>query len=129
MTFKDLRQHSGMTQKAFSEYFNIPKRTVENWEGGQNKCPEYLLSLMAYKLKKEGFVPVGYNMDGTICAEEAEAVKQYVERFIAEYKKPILTYVGRVNNDIPSATIEPIIDTETFEEVNSALLKKQSSDR
>ena len=53
MTFKDLRTSSGMTQKVFAEYFNIPKRTVENWEGGQRKCPEYLLSLMEYKLINE----------------------------------------------------------------------------
>ena len=54
MTFKELRKASGMTQAQFSEYFNIPKRTIENWERGANKCPEYLLSLMAYKLEKDG---------------------------------------------------------------------------
>lgn len=56
MTFKDLRTSSGMTQKVFAEYFGIPKRTVENWEGCQNKCPEYLLSLMAYKLRNENII-------------------------------------------------------------------------
>ena len=45
-----------MTQKVFAEYFGIPKRTVENWEGCQNKCPEYLLSLMAYKLRNENII-------------------------------------------------------------------------
>ena len=54
MTFKDLRKQSGMTQKQFSEYFNIPHRTIQNWEGGQRKCPEYLLDLMKYKLDHEG---------------------------------------------------------------------------
>lgn len=53
MNFKELRQQSGMTQKAFSEYFNIPKRTVENWESGQRECQAYLLELMEYKLEKE----------------------------------------------------------------------------
>ena len=42
-----------MTQKAFSEYFGIPLRTIENWEGGSRKCPQYLLDLMEYKLTKE----------------------------------------------------------------------------
>lgn len=54
MEFKELRQKSGMTQKAFSEYFEIPKRTIESWDGEQRKCPEYLLKLMEYKLIKEG---------------------------------------------------------------------------
>lgn len=53
MTFKDLRQQSGMTQKQFAYYFGIPKRTVENWEAGVNQCPQYLLDLMQYKLEKE----------------------------------------------------------------------------
>ena len=42
-----------MTQKAFSEYFGIPKRTIEDWERGSRKCPQYLLDLMEYKLTKE----------------------------------------------------------------------------
>lgn len=53
MTFKELRQQSGMTQKAFSEYFQIPKRTIEEWDRGARKCPEYLVALMEYKLIKE----------------------------------------------------------------------------
>ena len=53
MNFKELRQSSGMTQKAFAEYFEIPKRTIENWETETRKCPEYVLKLIAYKLEKE----------------------------------------------------------------------------
>lgn len=56
MTFKELRALSGMTQKAFAEYFKIPKRTIENWESSVNKCPEYLLELMMYKLKGEKII-------------------------------------------------------------------------
>ena len=56
MTIKELRTASGMTQQQFSEYFNIPKRTIENWEGGKRQCPEYLLELIEYKLKKEGAI-------------------------------------------------------------------------
>lgn len=54
MNFKELRQQSGMTQQKFADYFSIPKRTIENWEAGVNKCPEYLLDLMKYKLEQEG---------------------------------------------------------------------------
>ena len=54
MEFKELRQQSGMTQKEFAEYFEIPKRTIENWDEGVRQCPEYLLKLMEYKLIKEG---------------------------------------------------------------------------
>ena len=59
MTIKEIRIQSGMTQKRFGEYFGIPKRTIENWEAGVNKCPEYLKSLMQYKLEKEGIKKAG----------------------------------------------------------------------
>ena len=57
MTIKDLRTQAGFTQARFAEYFNIPKRTIENWEGGQRECPAYLVELIEYKLKAEGILP------------------------------------------------------------------------
>ncbi len=53
MTFKELREQSGMTRGKFAEYFGIPYRTVQNWELGLRECPEYLLKLMQYKLDNE----------------------------------------------------------------------------
>lgn len=55
-TIKELRQASGMTQKGFSEYLGIPFRTIQNWEGGQRKCPEYLIELIKYKLTNENII-------------------------------------------------------------------------
>lgn len=59
MTIKELRALSGMTQQAFGDYFNIPLRSIQNWEGGQRQCPDYLLNLMQYKLEKEGIKKEG----------------------------------------------------------------------
>lgn len=56
MTIKELRTAANMTQTAFSEYLGIPKRSIENWEGGQRKCPEYLLNLIEYKLRNEKLI-------------------------------------------------------------------------
>lgn len=56
MNCKELRQKAGMTQKAFAEYFGIPKRSIENWEGEKRQCPDYLLELMLYKLTNEGII-------------------------------------------------------------------------
>ena len=52
MTFKELREKHNMTLTQISEYFEIPYRTIQNWDGGQRKCPEYLLKLMEYKLEQ-----------------------------------------------------------------------------
>ena len=56
MTFKELRDLSGMTRNQFCEYFGIPYRTVQSWELGDRVCPEYLLVLMEYKLMNEGLI-------------------------------------------------------------------------
>lgn len=56
MNVKELRSSTGMTQKAFSEYFGMSKRTVEDWEGGRRRCSDYIFELMRYKLEKEGMI-------------------------------------------------------------------------
>ncbi len=61
MTFKELRERSGMTRPKFAEYFEIPYRTVQGWElHGESKegrkCPDYLLKLLEYKLKQEAII-------------------------------------------------------------------------
>jgi DNA-binding transcriptional regulator YiaG len=56
MNVKELRTAAGMTQKAFGEYFGIPKRTIEEWECERRNCNDYLLDLMKYKLVNEGII-------------------------------------------------------------------------
>jgi len=43
----------GMNIKQFSEYFEIPYRTVQNWKSGSRKCPDYVLKLILYRLENE----------------------------------------------------------------------------
>lgn len=50
-SFKEVREKSGMNLKQFSEFFEIPYRTVQNWESGVRKCPEYLLKLIEFRLE------------------------------------------------------------------------------
>lgn len=53
---RELRIESGMTQQAFADFFDIPKRTIENWEGSKSNAPEYLIKLIEYKLKNERLI-------------------------------------------------------------------------
>lgn len=53
MTLNELIKGSGMNLKEFSEYFNIPYRTVQDWNAGRRTPPEYLLELISYKLENE----------------------------------------------------------------------------
>ncbi len=49
----DLRETTGMNRREFCDYFGIPYRTVQDWELGNRRMPDYLLRLMAYKIKAE----------------------------------------------------------------------------
>ena len=51
-----IKEASGMNWKEFSAYFQIPYRTVQDWERGNRKMPEYLRRLMEYKLRIEKII-------------------------------------------------------------------------
>ena len=52
MNLKEARTCAGMTQAEMSERFEIPKRTIENWEAGKRKCPVYVEKLIVEKLEE-----------------------------------------------------------------------------
>ena len=54
-----LKNCTGMTRTEFCEYFQIPYRTMQDWELGNRKMPDYLLRLMAYKIKMENLSKEG----------------------------------------------------------------------
>ena len=43
---KEIRENTGMNRADFSKVYNIPIRTLEDWEAGRRKCPEYVVSLL-----------------------------------------------------------------------------------
>lgn len=49
----ELRKSTGMNRREFAEYFEIPYRTVQDWELGNRRMPYYLLQHMVYKVDKE----------------------------------------------------------------------------
>ncbi len=56
---KELRESTGMNRKAFCNYFQIPYRTVTDWERDTRHAPDYVLRLLEYyiiheNLRKEG---------------------------------------------------------------------------
>lgn len=46
MNIKELRMKTGLTQTKFGELFRIPMRTIQNWENGTNKPPEWAIYLL-----------------------------------------------------------------------------------
>ena len=48
---KEARSRSGLTQQQMADQFEIPKRTIENWEAGSRKPPVYVEKLIIEKLE------------------------------------------------------------------------------
>lgn len=53
MSIREIRKVTGLTQAEFSKKFHIPKRSIENWESGKRKCPEYVNYLLQQLIKKQ----------------------------------------------------------------------------
>ena len=53
---RELRTRTKLNRREFAEYFGIPLRTVEDWEYGKRKIPDYLLRLIEYKLRMENLI-------------------------------------------------------------------------
>jgi len=50
---KELRKLTGMNRTEFCEHFEIPYRTVSDWESGNRHAPEYVLRLLEYYIRME----------------------------------------------------------------------------
>lgn len=50
---KAIREMSGMNRKDFAKWLNIPYRTMSDWEHGLRVMPDYVLELIAYKVRME----------------------------------------------------------------------------
>lgn len=53
MNIKEARIRYDLTQKQVSEITGIPVRTIQNWETGVRKCPDYVtnMAVMLIELK------------------------------------------------------------------------------
>lgn len=71
-----LRNSTGMTRKAFCDYFGIPYRTMTDWELGNRKMPDYLLRLMAYKVKMERLTENEYDVPKAPDSINADVMKK-----------------------------------------------------
>lgn len=50
---KELRESTGMNRREFCDYFQIPYRTVTEWERDNRHAPEYVLRLLEYYIRME----------------------------------------------------------------------------
>lgn len=53
MTISEIRAIAGLNKTDFAKRYNIPYRTVQNWELGTRECPEYVLQLLERVVKED----------------------------------------------------------------------------
>ena len=71
---KELRESIKLGRKEFSEHVGIPVRTLEDWEAGRRRPPEYIPRLIEYQLKYEALVRKIH------CTEEGKAADERLLR-------------------------------------------------
>ena len=55
----EIREMLSESRAEFSRQYNIPVRTLENWESGKSSCPEYVRQLLE-KAVREDVMSVSY---------------------------------------------------------------------
>ena len=53
MDIREMRRRLGNTQSEFATRYNIPFRTVQNWETGIRKPPKYIISLLEHRVEED----------------------------------------------------------------------------
>ncbi|MCI5648474.1 MAG: DUF3795 domain-containing protein [Fusicatenibacter sp.] len=65
-----------MTRKDFASHIGIPLRTVEDWEAGRRRPPEYIPRLIEYQLKYEELIEQGEKIIAA-CGNDCSACPRY----------------------------------------------------
>ncbi len=60
---KALRESTGMNRREFCDYFEIPYRTVTEWERDNRHAPEYVIRLLEYYIRAEKLIKVDKTQD------------------------------------------------------------------
>ena len=97
---KTQRKRLGISQKEFSEIFEIPQRTIEDWEREKITAPEYVQELIIQKMKGFKIMKVIKETrakDNNIAAE-CVCIKDYETR--DEFNKALIEKIDSYNLDL-----------------------------
>lgn len=58
MTIKEIRSITGLSQVKFGKMYDIPRRTIENWEAAEDikdhhECPVYVRKLLERAVRED----------------------------------------------------------------------------
>lgn len=120
MDIKDIRLATNMTQKGFADYFNIPVRTLQDWEAEKRTPPAYVVELIKYKIKKERLGML------RLIEKDHGKVKVLFEGGLAEvveYLQNNKDLMNWVNDEDPDMELPELDEVETLRELEFELNK------
>ena len=65
MTINELRAMTGLSQSKFASLFGISVRTLQDWECGRRRPPEYVVGMIERILVLEGMIQKSTSTDET----------------------------------------------------------------
>ena len=51
MNIREIRALANLSQANFGKKYNIPLRTIQDWEAGKRKPPIYVVELLEFKVR------------------------------------------------------------------------------
>ena len=87
MNIKEARAKHGLSQQQLANMTGIPKRSIENWDGGQRKCPEYVERMVVEYLEQQDYKTILEEIRDMIASDLDHltgAAKQYANNLLAE---------------------------------------------
>ena len=78
--FIQLREATGMNRKEFSEYLDIPYRTMSDWENNLRTMPAYVFSLIEYKIRSEFGMKLPQELDPNTLGNVRRGLEDQIEQ-------------------------------------------------
>lgn len=78
--FIQLRESTGMNRKEFSEYLDIPYRTMSDWENNLRTMPAYVFSLIEYKIRTEFGMKLPQELDPNTLGNVRRGLEDQIEQ-------------------------------------------------
>ncbi len=98
---EEIRKILGISRAAFSRKYNIPLRTLEDWDAGKKNPPEYVMDLLERAVREDKKTKEDGNMKNYKNYDRVETEIKYDKRFILDEEGNEVEREGVYTIDLP----------------------------
>ncbi len=109
MNLKNIRKFMHFTQQDITDLFKIPRRTFQDWELGNRKCPDWCKNLVIEKMlnyKGDGYVTIYKIDDISDDKKQTLYLGSVYDEAIEIYEQACINIKNSINCDCPENFIE-----------------------